>query len=147
MRQLLKGEALKGVVLILKWEKKVRWDFKNLSSSLFKSATFMMFSFTYCRTTSYFHYSIFFTFWCSYGYNMVIFLISTSFWNAAFIERSHLFWYECEKVRRLLEGDALREKNPNTQFFLVQMRENTDLKNSVFVHFSRSDAYQRPGAY
>ena len=113
MRQLLKDGALKGEVLILKWEKKVRWDFKNLSSSLFKSATFMMFSFTYCRTTSYFHYSIFFIFWCSYGYNMVIFLISTSLWNAAFTERSHLFWYECEKVRRLLEGEYAVFSSPN----------------------------------
>ena len=40
---------------------------------------------------------------------------------------------------------TLREKCPNTEFFLVRIflysvriQENTDQKNSVFVHFSRS---------
>ena len=33
---------------------------------------------------------------------------------------------------------SLREKCPNTEFFLVRMPENMDQKNSVFGHFSRS---------
>ena len=33
---------------------------------------------------------------------------------------------------------ALREKCPNTEFFLVRIQENTDQTNSVFGHFSRS---------
>ena len=33
---------------------------------------------------------------------------------------------------------TLAEKCPNTEFFVVRIQENTDEKNSVFVHFSRS---------
>ena len=33
---------------------------------------------------------------------------------------------------------TLREKCPNTEFFLVRIQENTDQKNSVFGHISRS---------
>ena len=36
---------------------------------------------------------------------------------------------------------TLREKCPNTDFFLVRIQENTGQKNSVFGHFSRSDKY------
>ena len=32
----------------------------------------------------------------------------------------------------------LREKCPNTEFFLLRIQENTDQKNSVFGHFSCS---------
>ena len=47
--------------------------------------------------------------------------------------------------RRRIENIALREKCPNTKFFLVriflhsvQTQENTIRKNSLFGHFSRS---------
>ena len=33
---------------------------------------------------------------------------------------------------------TLREKCPNTKFFLVRIQENTDQKNSLFGYFSRS---------
>ena len=33
---------------------------------------------------------------------------------------------------------TLREKCPNTEFFLVRIQENTDQKNYIFAHFSRS---------
>ena len=49
--------------------------------------------------------------------------------------------------QRVADADApLREKGPSTEFFLVRIflysdiiHENTDQKNSVFGHFSRSE--------
>ena len=48
--------------------------------------------------------------------------------------------YICTHYTKL--KDRLREKCPNTDFFLVQIQENTDQKNSVFGNFSRSAMYQ-----
>ena len=38
---------------------------------------------------------------------------------------------------------TLREKSPNTEFFLVRILENTDQESSVFRHFSRKDSFLR----
>ena len=43
--------------------------------------------------------------------------------------------------------ESLREKFPNTEFFLVRIQENTDQKNSVYGHFSRSEFVMFPINY
>ena len=37
--------------------------------------------------------------------------------------------------------ETLREKCPNTEFFLVQIQENKDQKKLRIGHFSRSETY------
>ena len=59
--------------------------------------------------------------------------------NIVFFQDISTWYQEAAFLRIFLKHFfALREKCSNTEFFLVRIQENTDQKNFVFGHFSRS---------